>query len=234
MKIFGSVRGERLNARTGGVLMSIEILEGLKKSIIEGNANESTAMTKKAIHSGIPAKQILEGLVAGILTVGKLFADGEYYLPELLMSGEAMKATLAQIEPLLVKDKSAHVGKFLIGSVQGDAHDIGKNIVIMMLKGSGWEVTDLGVDVSPEQFCSNVKEGNYDILGMCALLTSTINSAAITIEALKNAGLRNKVKIMVGGAAITQEYADMIGADAYGGDAGEAVVKALELIKKTS
>ena len=183
---------------------------------------------------GIPAKQILEGLVAGIMTVGKLFGSGEYYLPELLMSGKAMQTALDQIEPLLIKEKSSYMGKFLIGTVKGDMHDIGKNIVIMMLKGSGWEITDLGVDVSPEHFCSKVKEGNYDILGMSALLTTTVENAAKTIEALKNAGLRNKVKIMVGGAPVTQEYADRIGADAYGEDAWNAVIKSKILIGKTS
>lgn len=218
----------------GGDLMATEILENLKESIIRGEAAEANTLTNNAIKSGIPAEQILEGLVAGIMTVGKLFGDGEYYLPELLMSGDAMNTALAQIEPLLAKDKSSQMGKFLIGTVKGDMHDIGKNIVIMMLKGSGWEVTDLGVDVSPEQFCEKVKAGNYDILGMSALLTTTVGNAAETIEVLTEMGLRNKVKIMLGGAPVTQAYADQIGADAYGEDAWDAVIKSKQLLRKAS
>jgi 5-methyltetrahydrofolate--homocysteine methyltransferase len=214
--------------------MVIDNLGDLEKSIIEGNAKESNTITKKAIQEGIPAKQILEGLVAGIMTVGKLFGDGEYYLPELLMSGEAMKTALAQIEPLLMKDRSLRMGKFLIGTVKGDMHDIGKNIVIMMLKGSGWEVTDLGVDISPEQFAAEVKAGNYDILGLSSLLTTTVGNAVETIDILKEMGLRDKVKIMVGGAPVTQALADKIGADAYGVDAWDAVIKSKQLIGKAS
>ena len=212
--------------------MVIDILGDLKKSIIEGDVEKTNTSTKNALQSGIPVEQILESLVAGIMTVGKLFGDGEYYLPELLMSGEAMKTALAQIEPLLMKDKSLRMGKFLIGTVKGDMHDIGKNIVIMMLRGSGWEVTDLGVDISPKQFCAEVKAGNYDILGMSSLLTTTVGNAAETIDILKEMGLRDKVKIMLGGAPVTQAYADQIGADAYGEDAWDAVIKSQKLIRK--
>ncbi len=174
-----------------------------------------------------------EGLISGIKEVGELFGRGEYFLPELLVSGEAMLGALELLEPLLSKGETPFVGKCLIGTVQGDVHDIGKNIVIMMLKGNGWEVTDLGVDVSLEDFCSAVDKGDFQVLGMSALLTMTMSAAAKTIEALKAAGLRDKVKIMVGGAPTTQEWANEIGADAYAPDAPTAAKVAAVLVGKS-
>jgi len=211
--------------------MAIEILENLRQSIIEGDAGAVLNSVKTAIKQGISAKIIIqEGLVPGIKVVGELFNKGDYYLPELIITGKAMQVALDHIEPLLKKGEKVQSGKFLIGTVKGDIHDLGKNIVIMMLKGSGWEVTDLGVDVSPDKFCLAVREGNYDILGMSTLLTVTMPAAVQTVDALKEAGLRNKIKIMIGGAPVTQDFSDKIGADAYGSDGWDAVVKAEKLI----
>lgn len=215
--------------------MPVEILEKLNRLIIDGKTAEAVALTKEATKQGLSAKVILhDGLMPGIRAVGELFSKGEYYLPELLVSGKAMQAAVKEIEPLLIEGAGDfHVGKFLIGSVKGDIHDIGKNIVIMMLKGNGWEVTDLGVDVPAEKVCAAIKEGDYDVFGMSSLLTVTMPAARDTIEAIKKAGLRNKVKVMIGGAPVTQEFADKIGADAYGKDAFEAVTKAQSLLGGT-
>lgn len=206
----------------------------IRKSIIEGDTSKAVEVTKAALAAGMPAKGILyEGLIPGIAEVGELFGSGQYFLPELLVSAEAMKAAVEQVRPMLSESDAPHAGKYLIGTVQGDVHDVGKNIVIMMLEGNGWEVIDLGVDVSPEQFCTAVKEGDFDILGLAALLTLTMEKQAETIKALQVAGLRNKVKIMIGGAPVTQAYADEIGADAYGADAAEAVKKATILVGRS-
>jgi 5-methyltetrahydrofolate--homocysteine methyltransferase len=162
--------------------------------------------------------------------VGNSFEKGEIYLPELLMAGDAMKASLELLRPELATKGAAYAGRYAIGTVQGDLHDIGKNIVILMLEGNGWEVTDLGIDVAPEQFCDVVKSGDFDILGLSALLTFTMPKMADTISALKEAGLRSKIKVMVGGAPVTPAFAQQIGADAYARDAVEAVAIAKSLL----
>ena len=207
-------------------------LNELKDMVISGDIDKTSKLTKLALEAGVPAKDILDkGLVPGLDEVGRRFQEGEYFFPELLMSGEAMKAAIACLKPLLSKQGTI-IGKYAIGTVKNDIHDIGKHIVIMMLEGSGWDVTDLGIDVPPEDFCKAVRENDFQILGMSALLTTTIPNLAKTIEALKAEGLRDKVKIMVGGVSVTQAYADQIGADAYGRDAFEAVIKARKLIGK--
>jgi len=206
-------------------------LNEISKGIIEGDRNAVLELTKAALDANVPAKEILnKGLIPGLKKVGDLFETGEYFLPELLISGEAASRAVELLEPVLSKGNIPHTGKYLIGTVQGDVHDIGKNIVIMMLKGNGWEVTDLGVDVSPEEFCSVVDKGDFDILGMSSLLTMTMPNTAKTIVALKTAGLRDKVKVMVGGAPVTQEWADTIGADGYAPDASAAVKIATALV----
>ena len=206
----------------------------LSKSVIGGNTARTTNLTKANLNAGVPAKEILEkGLIPSIKTVGELYSKGEYFLPELLMSGEAMKAALELLRPILSRGDTPPAGKYVIGTVEGDVHDIGKNIVVMMLEGSGWEVTDLGVDISPEEFCSAVEKNDFQILGMSALLTSTMLKFAETINALKAAGLRDRVKIMVGGAPVTQAFADEIGADGYAPDAAQAVIKAELLVGKS-
>lgn len=216
--------------------MSIELFKKLKTAVIEGNVETAVAACGEAVEQGLTAMDILEkGLMPGIREVGELFSKGEYFLPELLVSGMAMQTAVAELEPLLEAGGSDyHVGKYLIGTVKGDIHDIGKNIVIMMLKGNGWDVTDLGVDVPPEKICEEISKGDYDVFGMSSLLTVTMPVAEQTIQAITEAGLRNKIKIMVGGAPVTQEFADEIGADGYAKDAFEAVNKALALTGKTA
>ncbi len=208
-------------------------LSEISQSVIDGNSSKAEELTRAAMAVQIPAKKILyEGLVPAMKTVGELFERGEYYFPELLLAGEAMKGALEHLKPILVKEGTAYTGKYAIGTVQGDIHDIGKNIIIMMLEANGWEVKDLGVDVSPEGFCSAVKEGDFQVLGMSSLLTLTMPHMAETINALKEAGLRDKVKIMIGGAPVTQDFAAKIGADAFGRDAVQAVTKAENMVKK--
>jgi 5-methyltetrahydrofolate--homocysteine methyltransferase len=220
----------------GGKRMSKDIFEKLSKVIMEGNPQNALEVTKAAVEEGVPVKDILlNGLIPGIRSVGIGFEKGELFLPELVTAGKAMHSALEYINPLLAKtegETSSSVGKVLIGTVRSDIHDIGKNIVVMMLKSSRWEVTDLGIDVSPEQFCTAVKDGDFDIVGMSALLTMTMPSAEETIEALKDAGLKDKIKIMVGGAPVTQEDAEQMGADGYGENAWAAVTTAERLLEE--
>ncbi len=208
-------------------------LAELISSVAEGEVSQAGEFTAKALDAGLSAKEILDnGLLPAMDKVGSSFEKGEIYLPELLMAGDAMKASLALLRPELSKKDASYAGRYAIGTVQGDLHDIGKNIVILMLEGNGWEVTDLGIDVTPESFCELVKKGDFDILGLSALLTFTMPKMMATISTLKEAGLRNKVKVMVGGAPVTQSFADQIGADAYAKDAVEAVAIAKSLLNK--
>jgi len=203
----------------------------LTKTIVAGDSDASLELTRKAMNTGISATEILgRGLLPGMEIVGEQFEKHEIFFPELLMAANAMKAAVALLKPELSKSRTPHVGKYVIGTVEGDAHDIGKNIVKMMLEQNGWEVTDLGTDVPIEKFCSVIKEDSFDILGLSALLTITMPIMADVIKALRAAGLRDKVKIMVGGAPLTQSFADKIGADAYAKDAVEATRKAKSLI----
>jgi len=205
-------------------------LNKIRKAIIKGDSDTVLKLTREALDANVLAKEILDrGLIPGLKKVGDLFETGEYFLPELLASGEATSNAVELLKPILSQGDTPPVGKYLIGTAQGDVHDLGKNIVIMMLKGNGWEVTDLGVDVSPEEFCSAVGEGDFDILGISSLLTMTMPNTAKAIDALKTTGLRDKVKVMVGGAPVTQEWADKIGADGYALDASTAVKIAVAL-----
>ncbi|MFW6103140.1 MAG: cobalamin B12-binding domain-containing protein [Chloroflexota bacterium] len=211
----------------------MESLEKLKSAIIEGNHDEAVTLTKEALDAGLPADDILSaGLIPGIQTVGELFEKGEYYLPELLMSGKAMSSAVSLLEPAFARGEAHRTGRYLIGTVKDDIHDIGKNIVIMMLKGNGWEVTDLGVDISAEEFCNAVRAGGYDILGLSSLLTMTMPNVVETIQALDRAGLRDGLKVMVGGAPVTQDWADRIGADGYARDAAGATRVAANLLSE--
>ena len=208
-------------------------LEEISRAIIRGDGDKVLGLTKLALDERVPAKQILDnGLVPGIQRVGDLFESGEYYLPELVMAGDAMTKALELIEPILAQGDTPRIGKYLIGTVKDDVHDIGKNIVVMMLKGNGWEVTDLGVDIPPEEFCAAVEKDDYNVLGLSALLTMTMDRAGETIEALKAAGLRDRIKIMVGGAPVTQGWANKVGADGYAPDAPGAVKVAAALVGK--
>jgi 5-methyltetrahydrofolate--homocysteine methyltransferase len=204
----------------------------LTNSVVDGQVDQATELTQKALTAKIPAKDVLDkGLLLAMNRVGKDFEDGQIFLPELLMAGDAMKASIELLRPELSSKGAAYTGKYAIGTVEGDLHDIGKNIVILMLEGNGWEVTDLGIDVPPQRFCDEIKKGSYDILGLSSLLTFTMPKMPETINILKEAGLRENIKVMVGGVPLTQSFADQIGADAYARDAVEAVVKAGKLLK---
>ncbi len=207
--------------------------EAISKAVMEADDEAVLELTQKALADNIPAKDILDkGLVPGIKKVGELFSSGEYFLPELIAAGNAMAGVLEVLEPELAKVDVPIAGKFLIGTVKGDIHTIGKSIVSMMLKGAGWRVTDIGIDVPAENFCKAVAEGDYDILGLSALLTMTMPDAINTLEALKAAGLRNKTKVVVGGAPVTREWAEKAGFDGYADDASEAVKLAEALVGK--
>jgi len=207
-------------------------LSVITKNIIDGSVSDTVNNVKAALNEKTPAEQILnKGLLPGIEEVGNLFENGDIYFPELLLAGEAMKAAVAQLKPELSKNQVSNVGKLVIGTVEGDLHDIGKNIVCMFLEANGWEVTDLGINVSPERFCEVVENGEFDILGLSSLLTMSMPNLGKTIDALKEAGLRDKIRIMVGGVSVTQEYANQIGADDYAKNAVDASRKAKHLIR---
>ena len=210
----------------------IDLVE-LVNSVAKGDVPTTVELTREVLDAQIPAKEILDkGLVPAMDIVGSQFAKSEIFLPELLMAADAMKAALELLKPeLSKKGGGSYIGKYVIGTVEGDVHDIGKNIVIVMLEGNGWEVTDLGIDVAPEKFCEAAEKGNFDILGMGAYVTLSMPKVAETMQALKDAGVRDRVKIMVGGVPVTQAYADQIGADAYGETAVDAVIKAKSLIR---
>ena len=203
----------------------------LTEAVVAGDSETAMKLTKEAMTEKIPAREILGSwLLPSMDIIGEQFAKGDVYFPELLMAANTMKAAVALLKPELAKTKGVTTGKYLIGTVPGDAHDIGKNIVIMMLEQNGWEVTDLGIDVPEEKFCKAVKEGDYDILGLSSLLTFTMPMVVDVLNALEAEGLRDKVKVMIGGAPVTQKFADEVGADAYANDAVEAVKKAKGLI----
>jgi len=209
-------------------------LEELSRAVVAGDVDVAEVLTKKAIDNNMPVAEILNrGLIPGLRQVGELFEKGEYYLPELIVSGDAVAKALEYLEPLMGQEGASYMGRYLIGTVQGDIHDLGKNIVIMMLRGNGWEVTDLGVDVSPEEFCSAVSGGGYDIVGLSSLLTMTMTNSARIIEALESAGLRDRVKVMVGGAPTTAEWAAKVGADAHAKDGPMAAIVAAKLVGKS-
>ena len=204
-------------------------LKALADAVIKGDQSTAVEITKSALEEGTAAKNVLEeGLIAGMDVVGARFKNNEIYIPEVLIAARAMKMAMEILEPELVKAGVKPVGKFLIATVQGDLHDIGKNLVAMMLKGAGFEVIDLGVDVGPEKFVELVKAKGVQLVGMSALLTTTMPGMERTIKALKEAGV--SAKIMIGGAPVTQGYADKIGADGYAADAASAVDMAKNLV----
>jgi 5-methyltetrahydrofolate--homocysteine methyltransferase len=204
-------------------------LKALADAVISGDQNTALDITKAAIEEGTSAKDILDnGLIAGMEIVGASFKKNEIYIPEVLIAARAMKMAMEVLEPELVKAGVEPVGKLLVGTVQGDLHDIGKNLVAMMLKGAGFQVIDLGVDVGPEKFVEQVKAAKAQLIGLSALLTTTMPGMEKTIKALKDAGI--PVKVMIGGAPVTQDYADKIGADGYAPDAASAVDLAKNLV----
>lgn len=196
----------------------------LSEMVIVGDHIGAEAWTQKALDSGISAKTIIDdGLIPGMDEVGRRFRENEYYMPDVLISARAMKISMALVRPLLADSGEATRGAVVIGTVQGDLHDIGKNLVGMMLEGAGYDVHDLGVDVSPEDFLKCVEENEAGILCMSALLTTTMPMMETTIKAASEAELRNKVKILVGGAPVSDAFAVRIGADGYAPDAARAV-----------
>lgn len=206
-------------------------LEAIAENVINGQAPAVTAGVQEAIDEDVSVQDILhKGLIAGMNVVGVRFKNNEFYIPEVLIAARAMKAGLELIRPKLLEQKVKPLGKVCIGTVKGDLHDIGKNLVGMMLEGAGFEVIDLGVDVAPETFVESVREQGVQIVCMSALLTTTMASLQTTVEALKAAGLTDNVRVMIGGAPITQEYADKIGAHGYAPDAASASEKARELV----
>jgi 5-methyltetrahydrofolate--homocysteine methyltransferase len=209
--------------------MKMADLKVLSESIIKGDQKTAVEITRAAIHENIAPEKILnEGLIAGMNVFGTRFKKNEVYIPEVLIAARAMKMAMELLEPKLIAAGVKPLGKCAIGTVQGDLHDIGKNLVAMMLKGAGFEVVDLGVDVSPEKFVEGAKTTGVQIIGLSALLTTTMPSMEKTIKAIKDAGL--KTKVMIGGAPVTQTYADKIGANGYAADAASAVDVAKTLL----
>jgi 5-methyltetrahydrofolate--homocysteine methyltransferase len=199
-------------------------LQALHDAVLNGDAKTAKAITEAALAAGVePLKLVQEYMVPAMAEVGRRFECNEFFVPELLLAARAMKAALELIRPLLIASGAQPVGRVAVGTVKGDLHDIGKNLVAAMLEGGGYEVIDLGVNVPPEQFIAAVKERGANIIAMSALLTTTMPSMKTTVDALKQAGVRDQVKILVGGAPITQRFADEIGADGFGESAAGAV-----------
>ena len=206
-----------------------KILEQISTAVIEGDLDEIEDLTEDALDDDISAEDVLnKGLMAGMDYVGVEFKAGNMFVPEVLRSAKAMQISMDILKPLLAESGVKMIGKVLLGTVKGDLHDIGKNLVGMMCEGAGFEVEDIGKDIAPEDFVEAVKKHEPDVLGMSALLTTTMRSMESTIKVLEEAGVRDKVKIMIGGAPVTQDFADQIGADGYASNAAAAA----ELAKK--
>jgi 5-methyltetrahydrofolate--homocysteine methyltransferase len=208
-----------------------QILKNIFDDVVNGSHNEIEGHMKAALEKDLPAETILnESLVAAMADVGKKFEIGEFFVPEMLISARAMKSGMAILKPLLVKNKIKPIGKVVLGTAKGDLHDIGKNLVGLMLEGAGFEVIDAGSDVSPDKFLEFVMDHQPDILGMSALLTTTMVNMRETITALEKNGIRGSIKIMIGGAPVTAGYATQIGADGFAEDASKAVKLARDLL----
>jgi 5-methyltetrahydrofolate--homocysteine methyltransferase len=206
-------------------------MQEIAAAVIEGDDGAVDRLTREALDAGVTALEVMDdGLIAGMAVVGIKFRENVIYVPEVLACARAMKAGMAHIEPILSESGIEPVAKVVMGTVKGDLHDIGKNLCIMMLRGSGFEVIDLGVDTSPDEFIEAVEEHGAPILGMSALLTTTMPNMGKTIEAFVDADLRDRVKIMVGGAPVTPEFAEDMGADGYGKDAVACVALAKQLV----
>jgi 5-methyltetrahydrofolate--homocysteine methyltransferase len=208
-----------------------EILQQISTAVIEGNVDDIHDLTEDALDEGISAEQVLnQGLMPGMDYVGVEFKAGNMFVPEVLRSAKTMQGSMDILKPLLAQAGVKTVGKVLLGTVKGDLHDIGKNLVGMMCEGAGFEVKDIGKDVAADQFVEAVKDFEPDVVGMSALLTTTMRSMEGTIKVLEEAGLRDKVKIMIGGAPVTQTFADQIGADGYASNAAGAADLAKKLV----
>ena len=206
-------------------------LETLYESILDGDLRQTPMNVQAAVDAGIPAGKILnDGMIAAMKEVGELFEEGEFFVPEMLVSARAMQAGLTILKPHLVASGVDPIGKVVIGTVQGDMHDIGKNLVMMMMEGAGFEVIDLGVDVKPQTFIESVQANAPQVVAMSALLTTTMPQMKITIDALRDAALLDSIKVMVGGAPVTAEFAEKIGADGFAADASQAASLAKSFI----
>jgi len=202
------------------------------EALSKGSMDEVKDLTQKALKAGDSADKILkEGLIKAMDRIGVLFKNNEIYIPEVLIAARAMHAGLGVLKPILAKSNTPAAAKIVIGTVKGDLHDIGKNLVGMMLEGAGFEVVDMGIDVPAEKFVQAAKENGAKVIGMSALLTTTMMQMKATVEGLQAAGLKGRVKVMVGGAPVTEEFAKQIGADGYAPDAASAVNKLKEILK---
>ncbi len=211
----------------------MDILYTISESLQKGKAKDVRAQVQQAIDSGIPAREILEkGLLDGMGIVGEKFKNGEVFVPEVMIAARAMKMGVGLLKPLIAESGFKTVGKACVGTVKGDLHDIGKNLVIMMLEGKGLEVVDLGTDVPPEKFVQTAMEQNCQLICCSALLTTTMGVMADVVEAVKKAGIRENVRIMIGGAPITDQYCAQIGADKFTLDAASAADAAVELCRE--
>ena len=198
--------------------------ETLKQAVIEGDDVKTVALTRAALGEGTnPADIVNRGLQPGLIIVGERFSSGEFFIPEMLLAARAVSRALDILKPLITDASSVTVGRVVLGTVAGDIHDIGKNLVAMLLQGAGFEVLDLGTNVSPERFIAAIKENQPDIVGLSALLTTTMPAMKAALEAFAAAGVRDRIKVVVGGAPVTQHFADRIGADGYGADGGAAI-----------
>ena len=208
------------------------IMQEISYNLVIGNHNNVDRLTKQALTEGFSANTILDqGLIAGMAIVGVKFRDNIIFVPEVLVAARAMKAGMSHVEPILSASGVEPTGTVVIGTVKGDLHDIGKNLCIMMLRGAGFTVHDLGVDIQPDEFIEEVTDKGAEVLGMSALLTTTMPNMGRTIQAFEDAGLRDVVRIMVGGAPLSQEFADEMGADGYGKDAMACVELAKQLLR---
>jgi len=203
----------------------------LSEAVIKGDIQTAVALTQNALDANNKAKEILDqGLIAAMDQVGEKFASGEMFVPQMLRSAKTMQECMKLIKPQFQEGDLTTKGKVVIGTVQGDLHDIGKNLVAMMMEGAGFTITDMGVDISADKFVQKVQEVEPDILAMSALLSTTMPGMRETVEAIKSAGIKEKVKVMIGGAPVTANFASEIKADAYAHDAGSAVIEAKKLL----
>lgn len=208
-----------------------EIFERLSTAVLEGDAEKTHKLVEQGLGKGLSPKEILDnGLIVGMDEVGARFKRGDMFVPEVLMSADSMSAGMMILRPLLVESGAEMLGKILMGTVKGDLHDIGKNLVSMMCEGAGFEVIDLGFNAEPEKFINAIKQHQPQVVGMSAMLTTTMRAMGHTIKAIEEAGLRDQIKIMVGGAPVDRDFADAIGADGYGSNAPSGADLAKQLV----
>ncbi len=208
-----------------------KIVKEIYDAVVNGNANSVKTKVQAALDSGVEIESLLnDGMIAPMKEVGQLFESGEYFVPEMLIAARAMQSGMTLLKPVLLAKEIKPLGKVVIGTVKGDLHDIGKNLVSMMLEGAGFEMIDLGTDVSPEKFLEAIQAHQPDIVGMSALLTTTMSNIEATIRCFEENKVRSQVKVLIGGAPVTQSYADKVGADGYAPDANQAALLARQLI----